>query len=121
MAAAGPALRLHPLPPLPPPPPSRLRPDLLLADKDEEDEEPAEQVEDVDGEEEGFEEGIFKVRTVSDQDRVDPFKTPEESEKKEELWVEGLLKICYHQLTNTILELLEICYRLIKCVDSTGS
>ena len=99
MAAAG------PLPPLPPPPPSRLRPDLLLADKDEEDEEPAEQVEDVDGEEEGFEEGIFKVRTVSDQDRVDPFKTPEESEKKEELWVEGLLKIYYYQLTNTRLNL----------------
>ena len=63
--------------PLPPPPPLlHIRPDCLLADKDEEHEDPAEQVEDVNGEEEVAQEGVFKVRSFSDQNRMDSFKAP---------------------------------------------
>ena len=88
--AAAPAW-LHPhLPPL-----SHLRPDCLLADKDEEHEYPTEQVQDVDGEEEVVEDLIFKIRSVSDQDCMDSFKAPEEAENEEELCVESLSTIYY--------------------------
>ena len=82
---------LHPPPP--PHPLSHLQPDCLLADKDEEHEDPAEEVKDVDGEEEVVGEWILKIWSVSDQDRMDSFKTPEEAENEEELCVENLSTI----------------------------
>ena len=66
------------------------KPDRFLAHKDEEHEDSAKQVEDVHAEEEVVEEKVFKVRPVSDEDRVDAFESPQEAKDEEELCVEYL-------------------------------
>ena len=75
---------------LSPPQLSQLWTDCLLADKDEEHEDPAEEVEDVDGEEEVVEEEVFKVRSISDQNCMDSFKAPKDAEDEEKLCVKNL-------------------------------
>ena len=66
------------------------QPDRLLAHEDEEHEDPAKQVEDVHAEEEVVEEQVFKVRPVSNEDRVDAFESPQEAKDEEELCIEDL-------------------------------
>lgn len=65
-------------------------PHRLLAHKDEEHEDSAKQVEYVHAEKEVVEEGVFKIRPVADQDRVDAFESPQKTKDEEELCVEYL-------------------------------
>ena len=44
-----------------------------------------------------MEEGIFKVRSVSDQNCMDSFETPKEAKNKEELCVKNLENPNYSQ------------------------
>ena len=62
----------------------------FLAHEDEEHEHSAKQVEDVHAEEEVVEEKVFKVRPVSNEDRVDAFESPQEAKDEEELCIEDL-------------------------------